>query len=272
MLSVSSDVSAKCTHSDTSTSDVLESLRLRKYSTAFTSWFVAGIPSYPSFSICLTTRASSREISASLRNFFFSSAVSVRIPTFGVSESAMRYSHSTRTRARMSENSLKYSVSADAASRYRPSMELIEVSGSNGILFQVLLHTRDNRLFACDKLCTRDLLIHLNIAARHLFYKLRWCGRKHGVFVRVRVLLEPQAKEFFVEVLWFLLRGHTRFVAFELPVARRVRRVYLVDNHERSVLACPEFILRVNEYQTLLRGDLLPARKERERRLLHILE
>ena len=89
-LFTSSEVSAKCTHSSTSARLEFPSLSLMKYSTAFTSWFVAGMPPWPSRSNFLMICASATSICGSARSSAFSSPVRQRMPTPFVSESAMR--------------------------------------------------------------------------------------------------------------------------------------------------------------------------------------
>ena len=78
-----------------------------KYSTALTSWLVAGMPAWPSRSNLRMIRASSTEMSGSAFSISVSAAVSARMPTPLVSDRAARYSHSTTTRAFMSAYSLK---------------------------------------------------------------------------------------------------------------------------------------------------------------------
>src|SRR3989344_592103 len=97
---------------------------------------------------------------------------------------------------------------------------------------QIALDARDDGRFAMDEFLARDLFIHLNIAARHLFHKLEWCVGKRRVLVRIAVLPEPQPEEFLVEILRLLSRPDARLLAFEMPVSGRIRRMYLVDEHE----------------------------------------
>src|SRR3989344_8042536 len=137
---------------------------------------------------------------------------------------------------------------------------------------QIALDARDDGRFAMDEFLARDLFIHLNIAARHLFYKVEWCVGKRRVLVRIAVLPEPQPEEFLVEILRLLSRTDARFVASELPVSGRIRRMYLVDEHEISFFISTKFVFRINEDESALRGDFLPARKERERRSLHLMQ
>src|SRR3989344_3139304 len=151
-------------------------------------------------------------------------------------------------------------------------MELTAVSASNGILFQITLDAWGDRLFACDECISRNLLIHLNIAARELEDKLGRCFWERRVSVRITVLLKPQTQKLFVETLWFFPFRETFFVSFYLPIARGVRRVDFVDKYEITVFISSKFVFSVDENEPPLCRYLLSAKKELCRRCPYFFE
>src|SRR3989344_2901312 len=211
-------------------------------------------------------RASSSEILGSFRKSAFSLSESRRTPSPRTPDSAIRYSHSTTRRFRISAYSLKYGASASLAPRYRPSMELTAVSASRGILTEIPFDTREDGLFALLEARPRELFIHANIPTGELFHKLLRRLGQHGVFVRVAVLLEPQPQEFLVETLGLFACGHALLIPFYLPVARRIGGVNFVYQIELSGIACPErcrgvgteFVLGIHQNEPLIRRDFLP--------------
>src|SRR6185312_10753785 len=73
---------------------------------------------------------------------------------------------------------------------------------------------------------------------------------------------------FFIEIVRFLPVIEALFVRIELPVARRIRRVDLVDQHDIAAVAVQdaELVLRIDENKPSLSRYLRSAGIERERR------
>src|SRR3989344_3418530 len=140
------------------------------------------------------------------------------------------------------------------------------------IVLYVAFYPRQYRLFAGMERFSRYRFVHLNVAPRKLLHKLEGRLGERRVLIRVAVLLEPQAQEFLIEIFRLLAFRDAFFIASELPIAGRVRRMYLVDKNKLPVLVGPEFVFRIYENQAALCRKFLSARDKRESRLLHLFE
>ena len=81
------------------------------------------------------------------------------------------------------------------------------------------------------------------------------------------MLAKPQPQEFLVEIVRLLAGSKALVIGIELPIARRIRRVNFVDQNQAAAGIDTELVFSVDQRQAALRRDVLPARKQLQRRL-----